>query len=471
MKKGILFLLLLAAVFVTSAQNDQQQKVLMDGVVAVVGNGVILKSEMDLALAEYKQNSGQTFVPPEMNCYILASFIQNKVLAIHAEVDSIPVGDDYIEQNLDQRINYYIHQYGSREQVEKILGKPIYQFREEIRPLVREQVLAQAAQQDIIKNVRITPTEVEEYYNSIPQDSLRFKESQYEVSQLIMDPKPTKESEDKVIAELNALKADVENGRANFAELARRLSDDPSAKQNSGEIPMNRAVGGFDPVFMNAAFRLKEGQISPVIKSSFGYHIIQMVSKVGDDAVVRHILKLPPVSDNDVRLAIEKADSIRSVIIKDNVPFNTAVNRYSDDDNLKYTGGAVFAQTPNGFETVLSLDQFTDRQIADAVTKMEIGEISDAQIFQNPQTGRIQVRLLMLRSKTAPHRENLKDDFNEISQRALSIKQQQALANWLTKNVGNYYIRVDENLYDCPEILEWTKRSQENLNHFSTREN
>lgn len=472
MKKAKLFFLFLFACIFSFAQNNintTQPKVLMDGVIAVVGNSVILKSDMDQALLDRKQSTNETFLPPEMSCLILASFIQNKVLAIHAEKDSIPVSDDYVEQQLDYRINAMIHNYGSRETVEKIINKPIYQFKEEIRPQVREQVMAQSAQQDIIKNVRITPQEVEEYYKSIPQDSLRFKESQYEVSQLILDPKPTKEAEDAVIAQLNTWKAEVESGKANFAELAKQYSDDPSAKQNSGQFSMNRQVGGFDPAFMNAAFKLKDGQISPVIKSSFGYHIIQMVSKVGDDAVVRHIVKLPPVSDGDVRLAIERADSIRAIIIKDKIPFNTAVNRFSDDENLKYTGGAVFVQTPGGFESVLSLDQFADKQIADQVVKMTVGEISEPQFFQNQQNGKLQVRLLYLRAKTEPHRENLKDDFNEISQRALYIKQQQTLANWLERNIGNYYIRVDESQYNCPNINEWTKRSQETLNHFSSQ--
>lgn len=470
MKKILLLAFFLTACILSFAQNNTAQpKVLMDGVVAVVGNDVILKSDIDLALQERKQNTGQVFLPPEMPCYILASFIQNRVLAIHAEKDSIPVSDDYIEQQLDYRINSMIHKYGSKEAVEKIIEKPVYQFKEEMRPQVREQVMAQAAQQDIIKNVRITPAEVETYYNSIPQDSLRFKESEYEVSQLVMDPKPTKEAEDAVIAQLNSWKAQVENGSANFADLAKQYSEEPSAKQTGGQFSMNKEVGGFDPVFMNAAFKLKEGQISPVIKSSFGYHIIQMVSKVGDDAVVRHIIKIPPVSDADVRKAIERADSIRNVIIKDKIPFNTAVNRYSDDENMKYTGGSVFVQTPGGFESVLTLDQFTDKQIADEVTKMKVGDISEAQIFQNQQNGKLQVRLLYLRSKTEPHRENLKDDFNEISQRALYVKQQQVLANWLERNIGNYYIRVDESMYDCPDIKEWTKRSQETLNHFSSQ--
>lgn len=465
----LLFLLTVICICALAQKGTDEPKVLLDGVVAVVGNSVILKSDMDLALQEQKQNTGETFLPPEMNCMVLASFIQNKVLALHAEKDSLAVNDEYIEQQLNYRINSMTHNYGSRDAVEKIVGKPIYQFKEEMRPQVKERVMAQTAQQDIIKNVRITPAEVEAYYKSIPQDSLRYKESQYEVSQLVMDPTPTKTAEDSVIALLNTWKSQVEAGSANFAELARQYSDDPSGKQNSGEFSMNRQLGGFDPIFMNAAFKLKEGQISPVIKSSFGYHIIQLVSKVGDDVIVRHILKLPPVSDNDVRQAIERADSVRNIVIRDKIPFNTAVNRFSDDENLKYTGGAVFMQTQGGFETILSLDQFTDKQIADEVVTMKVGDISEAQIFQNPQNGKLQVRLLYLRSKTEPHRENIKNDFNEISQRALNIKQQQTLANWLERNVGNYYIKVDEDTYDCPEVKVWTQRSQETLNHFSAR--
>ncbi|MCU7693617.1 peptidylprolyl isomerase [Haoranjiania flava] len=472
MKKSILLSILLGAYFCSYAQNNlkSQPRVLIDGIAAIVGDGIVLKSEVDIYMEQHKHETGQTFLPPNTKCLILASFIQNKVLAIQAQKDSLPVTDEQIEQELDGRINLFIRQYGSREEVEKIVNKPLYQYKEDLRAQVKEQALAQAAQQNIIKHVRITPTEVEAYYNSIPVDSLRYKESQYEVSQLVMDPQPAKSAEDALIEQMTKWKNDIENGRANFTDLARQHSDEPSAKQTGGQLSVNKDAGGFDPVFMTAAFKLKEGQISPVVKTAFGYHIIQMVSKVGSDAVVRHIIKLPPLGDTEVREAIERADSLRTIIINNNIPFNTAVNRFSDDENLKYTGGAVISQNPNGgYESVLTLDQFTDKQIADAVAKMKVGEISEAQIFQNPMNGKLQVRLLYLRSKTEPHRENLKDDFNEISHRALSIKQQNVLGNWLTKNVGNYYIKVSEEYNDCPNVLEWTKLSEQNLNHFSTR--
>lgn len=472
MKKSILLPVLISAGIYSYAQNNTtaQPKVLVDGIAAIVGDGIVLKSDVDLSLEQYKHQSKQTFLPPEMKCYIVSSFIQNKVLAIQAQKDSLPITDDQIEQELDGRINAFVRQYGSKESVEKIVNKPLYQYKEDMRQQVKEQALAQAAQQNIIRNIRITPAEVEEYYKSIPVDSLRYKESQYEVSQLVMDPKPSKEAEDALIAQMTKWKNELEAGKADFMELAKQYSEEPSAKQTGGQFSINKDAGGIDPVFMTAAFKLKEGQISPVVKTSFGYHIIQMVSKVGSDAVVRHIIKLPPLGDKEVRESIERADSLRTIIINNKIPFNTAVNRFSDDENLKYTGGAVAYQSPyGGFESVLTLDQFTDKQIADAITKMNVGDISDAQIFQNPQTGKLQVRLLYLRSKTEPHRENLKDDFNEIAQRALSIKQNMALGNWLHKNIGNYYIKVSDDYNDCPEIKEWTKLSEESLNHFSTR--
>lgn len=470
MIKHILSILLSVATLSVCAQKANNNKLLLDGIVAVVGNSIILKSDIEGRIMDIQKDNPNTPLPKDISCLLLRNMIQTKALALQAAKDSIQLSEDEVEQNLDYRVKSQIYKYGSKEEVEKIIGRPIYQFKEDMRADVRESILADRVQGSIIRNVRITPSEVEAYFKRIPVDSLRYKESEYEINQLVFDPKASKENEEKLLKQLSQWKSDVENGKANFSELAKKNSDEPAAKQTGGQINLNKDIGGIDPTFMTAAFKLKEGQISPPVKTSFGYHIIQMVSKVGNEAVVRHIIKMPPIGDTEVRAAIEMADSVRNIIIDKNIPFNTAVNRYSDDENMKYTGGAVVLPMGGGsFKSVLTIDELPDKEMATAITKMKVGDISEAQLFQNPQNYKLQVRLLYLRSKTEPHRENLKDDYNEIAQRALQIKQQEVLSQWIEKNIGKFYIKIDPSYDICPKVKEWTILSEKNLNHFISK--
>ncbi len=352
-------MLLLAAV----CGRAQQQKILADKILAQIGGEIILQSDIDNAIRDYKRNEDPgmaSALPPDPECAFLKTFLTRKALMIQAQRDSLPFSEEDLSAKLDNQIRGAVAQAGSRQQFEEYTGKSIYQFREDMRPFWKEQMLAANMQQKIVSNVKITPEEVEAYYNKIPKDSLRFYEAQLEISQIIKHPRANKDVEDLIIEQLRGYKNEVESGKRKFEDLVKLYSKDPASKENGGMYNINRLSKQFDPAFTSAAFRLKDGQVSPPVKSAFGYHIIQMVSHVGDDAVVRHILLIPPISDADIKITIDSMDIIRKMILDKKITFSGAVNVFGDDDAGKYTGGALTAQDGS---TSVTYDEIQDPQL------------------------------------------------------------------------------------------------------------
>ncbi|HRI22555.1 MAG TPA: peptidylprolyl isomerase, partial [Panacibacter sp.] len=232
--------------------------------------------------------------------------------------------------------------------------------------------------------------------------------------------------------------------------LARLYSEDPSVKENGGQFSINRVEKNIDPAFLLAAFKLKEGQISGVVKSKFGLHIIQMVSRAGDDAVVRHILKIPPVTDIEIKAAVAKLDSIKLRITSGNMGFADAVNKLTEDESSKLTGGYF---TGRDGSTYVSIDEL-DKDAALALKDLKVGEVSKPQVYAD-ERGRKAVRLLFLKSRTEPHRENLRDDYNKIAQRSLDAKKQMVLEKWFKEHIPNYYVTIDKDYTGCDTISDW----------------
>jgi peptidyl-prolyl cis-trans isomerase SurA len=350
--------------------------------------------------------------------------------------------------------------YGSQDMLEQIAGRSVYEIKEDLRQPFKERTLAEKMQNKLLENVKITPIEVQTYYNRIPKDSLRFYESELEVSQIVLYPKANKEVEDYVTSRLNDMKKQVESGQKKFDALAKLYSEDPGSKDNGGQYSINRNDKSWDPTFLAAAFKLKEGQISPVIKSKFGLHIIQMVSRAGDDAVVRHILMIPPVTDSEVKEGIQKLDSIRNLIKNGTISFAVAVNKYSEDENSKFTSGRFTA--PDG-STFVAIDQL-DKNAVVALKNMNPGDVSTSQTYTDERNRKV-VRIIYLKTRTEPHRENLKDDYDKVAQRALDEKKQQVLEKWFKDHVADYYITVDKEYTNCNNVIgDWLKASDTNAN-------
>jgi peptidyl-prolyl cis-trans isomerase SurA len=434
-----------------------QQKVVADKIVGIVGDKIVLKSEITMANEDIKRQGGQE----QDACAILDGMLVSKALVLQAEKDSLPVTEDEIDAEIEQKIRYFEQQYGSKEALEQIAGRSIYQMKEEFREPIKEQRLAQAMKNKIIDGVKITPTEVKEYFEKIPKDSLLFYESELQIGQIIIYPKASRDIETLDIEELAEYKAEVESGAKKFETLASLYSDDPGSKDKGGMYQINRLEKQWDPVFLNAAFRLKDGQISPVIKTKFGYHIILMVSRNGDDAVIRHILRIPQITETESNEAVARLDSIRQQLTSGSIEFGAAVAKYSEDETAKFTAGYILSRSGSNYLMIDDLDK--EMVLLLKKSNLSAGQYSKPVVFTDDR-GKKGVRLVYILSKSEPHRENLKDDYNKIAQKALDLKKNAVLQNWFQTKIPTYYIMVDGDYRNCTNLTKWQTRQFTNSN-------
>jgi peptidyl-prolyl cis-trans isomerase SurA len=441
MRKVLIVLISILSVAFAQAQSA---RVLADKIVGILGDKIVLKSDLLNYIDDIKRRGGE--VPEDAECVLLERMMMDKALVLQAEKDSLPVNDDEINAELDQRIRYFIMEFGGKEAVEQVAGRTIYQMKEDFRQSVKERRLADAMRAKIVENVKITPQEVKVFYDKIPKDSLRFYETEMVVGQIVLYPKAGRELEKFAIDELNDYKRQIENGKS-FENLARLYSEDPGSKANGGRYEINKSEKQWDPDFKNAAFRLREGQVSQVVKSKFGYHIIQLVSRNGDDAVIRHILRIPEVTKEEIDQSVSKLDSIRSKLIAGTLNFGVAVEKYSEDESSKFTAGLVMDQSGSTSVTIDALD----KDIVKEIGGLKVGEFSKPIPFQD-ERGKKGVRLIYLQNKTNPHRENLRDDYNKVAMRALEEKKNTAVEKWFVAKLPTYYTMIDAEYHSCTTI-------------------
>ena len=439
------------AVMVCVAAIAQPKPVLADKIIAVVGNKIILKSDVDNQLLDMQRQGIE--VPSNGRCMTLEQSLGVKALVLQAEKDSLPVTDEEVESDIDNRIRYFVQQYGSIGEVERIAGKSIYQLKDDMREGIRDMKLAGAMRNKIVENIKITPNEVKAYFEKIPTDSLPYYETEVEIGEIIAYPKASRDAEEYAIEQLNDYKKQIEAGK-DFRSLAALYSEDPGSKDAGGQYEVNRTSGQMDPTWVNKAFNLKEGQVSSPFKTRFGYHIVQLVSRAGDDAVIRHILKIPQVTQVELSEGFSRLDSVRAKLIAGTMDFGTAVSKYSDDESSKFTAG--IKQGPNG--SFLTLDQL-DPTLVTMLKNLKVGEFSQPTEYAD-ERGKKGIRIVYLKSQSQPHRENLKDDYSKIATKALEEKKENALEEWFYKKIKTYYIMIDNDYKDCPEMAKWIEASQ-----------
>ncbi|GAO42798.1 peptidylprolyl isomerase [Flavihumibacter petaseus] len=440
------------------AATGSVHKVVADKIIGVVGDKIILQSDINNAILDaqrqQQQNQGQVRVPT--SCDVMEAALAQKALVLQSEKDSIPISEEEIEALLDNQIRGFIQMYGSKDALEQIAGRTVYQIKEDFRTSFKERKQAEEMRKKIVSTVKITPTEVKDYFEKIPVDKLPFYEMEIEVGEIVAYPKASRDLELLAIEELNDFKKQVESGSKKFETLASLYTDDPGSKQTGGMYNINRTEKAWDPAFIANAFRLKEGQVSPVFKSKFGYHIIQMVSRAGDDATVRHILKIPQITDTETNEVIAKLDSVRSRLTSGTLTFGEAVSRYSDADEAKFTGG--MRQCGNG--STCTIDQL-DKDLVLGLKDLKPGEFSAPRAFTD-ERGKKSVRIIYLKSRTEPHRENLKDDYNKIAERALDIKQAEAVEKWFNSKIPTFYLQIDSDFNSCPQLNTWMQNITKN---------
>jgi len=432
----------------------QVKKVVADKIIATVGDKIILKSDIENSIHDYQRQNIP--LPDNAECLLLEQALGMKALVVQAEKDSIPVSDEEINAELENQIRGFIQRFGSKDVLEQVAGKTVYQLKEDSRQAFREKKLAEGERNKIVDNIRITPEEVQAYYDKIPKDSLPFYESQLEIGQIVLYPKPSRDVENYAINQLKEYKKEVEDGTKKFEVLASLYSDDPGTKTSGGLFELNRNDKNVDPTFLAKAFTLKDGQVSNVFKSKFGYHIIQMVSRKGDDATVRHILKVPQVSSFEINHSLHELDSIRNLLVDGKLQFGEAVAKFSEDENSKFTGGRI--TSPVTGNTSITIDQL-DPDLVKMFGDLKVGQYSQPVEFTD-ERGKKAVRILYLISKTEPHRENLKDDYDMVSQRALEEKKNAALDKWFNEKVSSFYIHIDPDYMQCPEMSKWVTATE-----------
>jgi peptidyl-prolyl cis-trans isomerase SurA len=445
LKKPIFVMLLLLAAVLVKAQPSKSSMV--DGLVAVVGDKIILKSDVE---SEYANWIAQGNDPdPDMKCIIIDQLLTNKLMLRQAELDSLEVSDEEIEGQIDRRMRYFISMIGSREKLEEFYGKSILEIKEEFRPQIKEMVLAQKMQEQITQNVTISPREVQAYFAKVPADSIPYFDAEIEIGQIVLFPEIGPVQKEFTIEKLGDIRSRILKGE-NFTTLALLYSEDPGSAKEGGSLGFF-GRGEMVPEFEAVAFKLKPGEISSVIRTKFGYHILQLVERRGDRVHCRHILIKPPVGNRELEGARIRLDSIRKEITAGNLDFTAAVRKHSEDEESKQNGGMLMEA--NSGTSTFTINQLTP-DVYFAIDKLKPGEMSDPQPYSAPDGSR-GFRVFYLKSRTSPHQANLDTDYARIQNAALSMKRIETVQAWFMKTKVKTYINIDQEYLSCENLSRW----------------
>jgi peptidyl-prolyl cis-trans isomerase SurA len=419
----------------TAGRAQESEGFVVDKIIGKVDNYIVLKSELDKAYQEYVSNGGRP--GEETRCQYLALLLRNKLMMAKAEIDSIVVSDSDVDANTKQRMDMILAQYGgSQEDLEKKFGKTFEQFRMELRDQVREQLVINEMQRHLTKDITVTPAEVKRFFNRIPKDSLPYFSAEVEVAQIVRVAKVSNAQKEITKRELIDIRNRIMAGE-DFSTLARKYSSDPSVTVNGGDMGfVGRGV--MVPEFEAMSFKLKPGEISMPVETAFGFHIIQLLERRGNEYHSRHILMAPTPSKQDVENASRFLDSLRKQIFKDTISFQRAAKEFSDDIRTKGNSG-FFTDDEGG--TRISVDEL-DPVVFFAIDTMKVGSVSKPLVYRTDD-GKEAVRILYYKSRTPPHAASLEKDWDRIRAAALNEKQNRILEKWFTKARRDVYISID----------------------------
>jgi peptidyl-prolyl cis-trans isomerase SurA len=411
----------------------------IDRIVAKVDNYVVLRSEVE-ALFSDMQAGGTRGAD---RCGALQQLIIQKVLVAKAEIDSVMVEDKEIEDQLNRRMDYMIRtQFGSEQKLLEAYGKSVESLKSELRPQVREQLVAQKMQETITGKIKITPSQVKRFYNSLPKDSIPYFPTEVEVGQIVKIAKVGKDQKNEVRAQLNKIRERALAGE-DFAELAKQYSQDPGSAQFGGNLGVAKR-GTMVPEFEAMAFKLKKEEISPVFETEYGFHVLQLMDRKGEEYTARHILIRPGYSTGDLQDAERYLDSLRNRIVQDTITFEKAAKEYSEDKLTASSGGMIMDQS--GSTKIFT--EALDPVVFFTIDSMQVGNISKP-IAYRTDDGKSAMRILYYKSKIAPHQANLEDDWQKIYDAALNERKNKELSEWFAKAKDEVFINIDEEFENC----------------------
>ncbi|MBK8966461.1 MAG: peptidylprolyl isomerase [Lewinellaceae bacterium] len=425
----------------------QPEKAVIDKVVATVGSEIILLSEVQEQLSYARQQ--QQDLPDEYACIVLQNQLVQKLLVNQAKLDSVDVRDEEVENQLEARVERLRTYFNQDEQaIEEYYGQNVNAIKEQMRGDMRSQLLAERMQAKITEKATITPSEVKAFFNAIPPDSLPYFNSEVEVREIVYKPQVNAEEKAKARARIEEYRQRITEGGESFAELAKKFSDDPGSGSKGGDLGWQKR-GTFVPEFEATVYNLEPDQISQVIETEFGFHIIQLLERRGNLVHARHILIRPEITEADLDIAIEKLDSIRQLILSNNVTFSTAVKVFGDKNTPSYNndGRVANPRTGNTFFEVADLDT----NIFFAIDGLNPGDITEPVPFRAPDGTRY-FRLVQLQSRSKPHKADLKQDYNRIQAAALEQKKGDYIERWVLDKLQKTYLSIGNLYKDCPNL-------------------
>lgn len=435
------------------AGNSQGGRTKVDGVAAVVGNFVILESDIDKTLIDLKN---QGIIASDVSrCQLLGKLLEDKLYAHQAIQDSIDVKDADVNGMVEQQLANIIEQLGSEKKAIDFYQKnTIEELRQELFEIDRGQKLSQEMQNKIIDPIEVTPDEVRQFFNKIPKDERPVFGAEVEISQIVVKPLVDAKQTQAVIDRLNTIRRDVLESGSSFASKAILYSQDPGSRSKGGLYVINKKTG-FAKEFKDVAFTLQEGEISEPFETEFGWHIIQLDKIRGQDRELRHILLIPEVSQKDVEDAKVKIDSIRSKIVKNEISFSDAAKLYSDEKETKANGGKLF--NPQNMETRLEITRL-DPTVYERVVNLKNDEVSAPFIEEEPRTERKSYKIIMVTNRYDEHVADFVKDYSRIKELALREKQINAIGKWTEEKIKDNYISIGADYKDCEFAANWLKK-------------
>jgi peptidyl-prolyl cis-trans isomerase SurA len=444
----ILGTLILTAVMITTATAQDR---VVDQIVAVVGANIILKSEIEqMNMSQQAQGISSE---GDMKCEILENYLIDKLLVAEAEQDTlIVVTPSQVNQQMDQQMQMYLAHFETEKAVEQYFNKSIQLIKSDMQESILNQQLSQQMRQKIVADVTVTPSEVRRSFGKLGEDEIPNIPTQYEYAQITLQPKVELEEQNRVKAKLREYKKRVEDG-SSFATMAVLYSEGPSAKDGGVIGYMGR--GQLDPAYAAIAFNLRGDKVSNVVKSAFGYHIIQLVDKKGEKVNTRHILMKPKISVEAKEEAYNQLDSLANLIRKNDISFEESAVRFSNDKNTRNNGG--IAINPNSMSSKFSIDEL-DPDVSKIIVKMNLNEISAPFETMDPENQQTVYKIVMVTKKIPGHKADLQNDYQTLSEMYLVKKKEQVLEEWISTRQSETYIRIDDTYANCNfDFKNWIK--------------
>lgn len=428
-----------------------QPRKTIDKVAAQIGENIILLSDIEAQKLQ-AINSGVTLTP-ESDCRILEDLMFQNLLLNQAELDSIVISDAQVDAEMENRIRVIEQQIGGRQKMEDYYGKTITQIKIEFRPLIKKRLLAEEMQRQITQNVAVTPKEIEAFFKTIPVDSIPLINAQLSFQQIVVFPTITKEDKQLAWNTLENIRLGILNGKK-FEDEAKKYSQDPGSAPKGGV--MNASRGMMVAAFEAAALSLKEGEISNVFETEFGYHIVKLIKRNGDDYICSHILIIPEFSRESLNAAAQKIEECYTALNQNNITWDDAVLKYSNDVNTKQNRGII--TNPITGEQTWSMEDLNqvDQQIYLLTDALNKGDISSPSLYYDFNERKQGVRIVRLMERTSPHRANLIDDYALIQNAALNQKKEKTLKDWTDSKIENAFIRIDGSYAGCVFDHKWS---------------